>query len=132
MKITLVSLVMLAMAVVQLPVFAGQVEIKHVQFAHQSDGWRADVTLLHNDTGWNHYADAWRVVDVDGKVLATRKLLHPHEHEQPFTRSLSGIQIPAGIHVVFVEAHDKVHGWSKDRVRVDLSRASGPRYQLRH
>ena len=30
----------------------------------------------------------------DGKVLGYRKLHHPHENEQPFTRSLSGVEIP--------------------------------------
>jgi hypothetical protein len=30
---------------------------------------RFDVTLTHPDTGWDDYADGWRVEDADGTVL---------------------------------------------------------------
>ena len=66
-----------------------------------------------------------------GDLLATRTLYHPHEKEQPFTRSLSGVVIPPVTPVVFVEAHDKVHGWSKQRLRVDLSKPRGVRFEVR-
>ena len=46
----------------------------------------------------------------DGRVLGERVLLHPHEHEQPFTRSLGGLAIPPGTHEVLAQAHDSVHG----------------------
>jgi len=82
------------------------------------------VTLEHDDSGWEHYADAWRVVGRDGAVFGTRTLYHPHENEQPFTRSLSGIAIPPGTGTVWVEAHDKVHGWSSGRLELDLSAAA--------
>jgi hypothetical protein len=109
---------------------AGQVEVVHTEFTKQAGGWYVSTTLRHDDTGWDHYADAWRVVDAKGKVLATRTLWHPHVDEQPFTRSLGDIQIPAGVSVVYVEAHDKVHGWSKQRVRVDLTQAKGERFEV--
>jgi hypothetical protein len=32
--------------------------------------------------------------------------------------------------VVYVEAHDKVDGWSKQRIRVDLRQAKGDRYEI--
>jgi len=35
--------------------------------------------------------------------------LHPHENEQPFTRSLSGVVIPEGITEVTLRAKDSVH-----------------------
>ena len=89
------------------------------------------MTLRHEDTGWEHYADAWQVVDENGKLLGKRVLYHPHVNEQPFTRSLSGIEIPATTKIVYVEAHDKVHGWSKQRVRIDLDTASGERYEVK-
>ncbi len=85
--------------------------------------WGASVTLEHADSGWEHYADAWRVVSEDGTVYGTRTLAHPHENEQPFTRSLSGIAIPKAVTAVYIEAHDKVHGWAKQRLFVDLSKA---------
>lgn len=128
MKKTLLSLIVgLTLSGV---VHAGDVEI--VKVAMQASGagqWRANVTLQHADTGWEHYADAWRVMTEGGKLLGTRVLYHPHVNEQPFTRSLS-VAIPADIGVVFVEAHDKVHGWSKQRVRVDLNTRSGDRYSV--
>jgi hypothetical protein len=63
-------------------------------------------------------------------VLGTRTLFHPHVGEQPFTRNLSGLEIPADDKIVYVEAHDKVHGWSPDRVRVDLSKSEGDRFKV--
>lgn len=72
-------------------------------------------SLLHADTGWDHYADAWRVLLPDGTEIGRRVLMHPHENEQPFTRSQSGIEIPDGIDTVIIEGHDSVHGFSGAR-----------------
>ena len=99
---------------------ANEVKIVKVKAEKQRSGWVFHVTLKHDDTGWKHYADEWRVVTKKGKVLAKRTLFHPHENEQPFTRSQSDIQIPADVNVVFVEAHDKVHGWSKQKFEVKI------------
>lgn len=112
-------------------VWAGEVEILQVELREQGpQNWRADVTLRHADTGWEHYADGWRVVTPDGEVLGHRTLHHPHVNEQPFTRSLSGIAVSPQMTRVVVEAHDKVHGWSPDRVTVDLKQSQGDRYRL--
>ncbi len=111
--------------------FAGDVEIVQAQFLHSGGcNWSVDVTLRHADSGWVHYADAWRVVAGDGTVLGTRTLYHPHETEQPFTRSLGGVAIPTAMTTVYVEAHDKVHGWSPQRVQVDLEKAKGERFEV--
>ena len=118
------------LSILSFGVSANQVEIVKVYLGKSGDSWRADVTLRHNDTGWDHYADAWRVVAPDGNVIATRVLYHPHENEQPFTRSLGNIKIPASMATVFIEAHDKVHGWSKQRVKVDLNATSGDRFKV--
>lgn len=48
---------------------------------------QAHVTVSHPDSGWDHYADVWRIYGPDGQLLAERILVHPHETEQPFTRS---------------------------------------------
>jgi hypothetical protein len=110
---------------------AGDVEIVHTRFRNSGGGdWSVDVTLRHADSGWDHYADAWRVVAGDGTVLGTRTLYHPHETEQPFTRSLGGVEIPAAMTTVYVEAHDKVHGWSPQRVQVNLEKAEGERFKV--
>lgn len=112
------------------PVMANEVEIVKTRFEKYGSTWTVDTTLRHHDTGWDHYADKWRVVDSRGQVLGVRVLFHPHENEQPFTRSESGIVIPDGNKIVYVEAHDKVHGWSKQRVRVDLSKRKGDRFTV--
>ena len=83
-------------------------------------GDRFSVTLSHPDTGWDHYADGWEVLDVDGNSLGIRELLHPHEAEQPFTRSLSGVAVPQGARVVFVRARCNVDGWSDELFEVRL------------
>ena len=112
------------------PAQANEVEIVKAGFEKFGSTWTVYTTLRHDDTGWDHYADKWRVVDAHGNVLGERVLLHPHENEQPFTRSESGIDIPETTTIVYVEAHDKVHGWSRQRVRVDLHRKSGDRYTV--
>lgn len=70
---------------------------------------RVNVTLSHPDSGWDHYADGWEVLDQDGTGLGFRELLHPHEHEQPFTRSLT-IQIPADTTRIYIRAQCNVDG----------------------
>ncbi len=109
---------------------AGDVEIVMVVLSNQGDKWVCETTLRHDDRGWDHYADAWRVVTPTGKILGTRTLYHPHVDEQPFTRSLRDITIPADAKIVFIEAHDKIHGWSSKRVKVDLTKDAGDRYRV--
>ena len=71
--------------------------------------YRIDATVLHADEGWDHYADRWDVLAADGRVLGSRELAHPHENEQPFTRSLT-LSLPEGTTVVWLQANDSVHG----------------------
>jgi hypothetical protein len=73
--------------------------------------YRFDVTVRSPDTGWDKYADLWEVRDPSGRVLGERVLAHPHVEEQPFTRSQSGIEIPAGVTTVVVAARDSVTGF---------------------
>ena len=78
------------------------------------------VTLEHNDEGWNHYANQWEVLTLDGKLLGTRVLYHPHENEQPFTRSLSGVAIAPEIRRVKIRARDSKHGYAAQEFELDL------------
>ena len=112
-------------------VYANDVKIIAAEF-HSNEGnrWSVDVTLEHGDTGWDHYADNWRIVDDKGNILGNRVLYHPHVDEQPFTRSLSGVKVPEGTAIVYVEAHDKVHGWTPDRLEVDLNKVSRGRVRV--
>ncbi len=130
-KVTIKTLIFLVFSgFIGAQVQAGEVTIKRVVFESKGGNWTVATTLQHQDTGWQHYADAWRVVDGKGNILGTRTLFHPHVDEQPFTRSLSSIKIPVALDIVYVEAHDKKHGWSADKVKVQLSKKQGDRFQV--
>lgn len=66
------------------------------------------------------YADAWRVIGDDGVVYGVRELLHDHAGEQPFTRSLGGVQIPNTVTSVRIQGRDQVYGWGGEEVAVTL------------
>ena len=102
------------------PAFADDAVIESVTAKGSGGVWSFSVTLSHGDTGWDDYADGWRVVLADGTVLGTRVLHHPHVNEQPFTRSLGGVEIPGGVAEVFIEARTNVDGWGKARHAVSL------------
>ncbi len=100
---------------------AGEADVVGVEAVPNGPGiWRFHVTVRHDDTGWEHYADKWDIVAPDGAVLGTRVLAHPHENEQPFTRSLGGVAIPEGVGQVVVRAHDSEHGYGGLEVEVTL------------
>ena len=96
------------------PALANEPQVVNATATQSADGWRFDVAILHADTGWEHYADGWGVYTPEGKELGYRVLVHPHVNEQPFTRSLGGVEIPAGITQVIIRPHDLVHGDGPD------------------
>lgn len=71
--------------------------------------FRFDVSVSHADEGWEHYAVAFEILDMQGNVLGVRELAHPHVNEQPFTRSLGHVDIPTNITKVRIRAVDNVH-----------------------
>lgn len=102
---------------------AGEADVVGVKIAKEAAStYRFDVTVRHDDKGWDHYANKWDVVAPDGTVLGTRVLAHPHETEQPFTRSLSGVRIPEGVAKVTLRAHDSVHKYGGAEMSVDVPR----------
>jgi hypothetical protein len=119
-KMKKILLLLLLMGLVGANAQADEVKIVGAEAIKKGSTWHFNVTLRHKDTGWDHYADAWRVVTKDGKVLGERTLYHPHVNEQPFTRGLSDVKIPADMERVYIEAHDKVHGWAKEKWTVNL------------
>ena len=111
---------------------ANDINILAAAIIHQSHGeYLVNVKLEHHDTGWQHYADEWRLVDNKGNILGSRVLQHPHVHEQPFTRSLSNVKLSSELQAVFIEAHDKVHGWTKSRLMIDLTKMQNGRITSR-
>ena len=104
-------------------VFAGEADVLAVKAEQLQGGlWRFSVTVSHADEGWKHYANRFEIVSMDGKVLGTRELLHPHEHEQPFTRSLGAVMLPSGTRQVIIRAGDSVHGLGGKEHVFDLPR----------
>jgi hypothetical protein len=101
--------------------WAGEADVVDARATRSaSNTYTFHVTVQHEDTGWDHYADKWNIMGPDGTVLGTRVLLHPHVAEQPFTRSLTGVQIPSDTKSITVRAHDKVHGWGGQTMTVQL------------
>ena len=98
---------------------AGEVRIVDVKVRCQVD-CNFSVTLEHADTGWEHYANQWDVVSLDGQIIKSRVLYHPHVNEQPFTRSLSGVSIAKDVKQVKIRAKDLKHGYSSQEYLVDL------------
>ena len=113
-------LLVAALVFAALPALAEEPKIENVKVQRTGDTWRFDVTISHPDTGWDHYADGWRVLDMDGNELGMRVLAHPHVDEQPFTRSLSGVRIPEGTTQVRIQARDLPGGWNSGSVTVNL------------
>lgn len=115
------SIPVLLLALVPFSALADDATIVAAEARASGGDWTFSVTLRHGDTGWEDYADGWRVVGSDGTVLGTRTLYHPHVEEQPFTRSLSGVSVPPGTETVFIEARTNTDGWGAARYRLDLN-----------
>jgi hypothetical protein len=79
-----------------------------------------DVTLSSPYDSPQRYADGFRVTDTAGKVFGERKLWHDHASEQPFTRDLYGVTIPAMVRRVVIQARDQRHGYGGKSVSIPL------------
>lgn len=112
----------LSFLLLPITIFAGEADIIKVKVDKSGSTYRFSVTVKHADEGWQHYANKWDVVSLDGQVLATRILHHPHVSEQPFTRSLSGVAVDSRIDSVIIRAHDLVHGYGGKEMTVELPR----------
>jgi hypothetical protein len=85
--------------------------------------YRVSATVRSVDIEDVSYADAWEIRDMEGNVLGTRVLTHPHANEQPFTRSLSGVAIPAEVSEVVIAARDSVQGYCGTSLAVTVPRS---------
>lgn len=117
MKQTVIGLLVLLQAPL---VNAGTVEVVKVVADCINNVCDFAVTLKHDDTGWEHYADRWEILSMDGDLLATRTLHHPHVNEQPFTRYQFQVKLPADLRAVRVRAHDSRHGYGHSELVVRL------------
>lgn len=103
--------------------FASDPEIIEVKAELASvQKYNISVTVKHADTGWDHYANAWRVYSLEGELLGERVLHHPHVNEQPFTRNLLGVHIPAEFSEVLIKAVCSETGENKTAYTVKLRR----------
>ena len=85
-----------------------------------ADTFDFDVTISSPYDTAQRYADAFRVLAADGKVLGERVLLHDHADEQPFTRDLYRVKIAGGIKTVTIVGRDKANGWGGKTIDVML------------
>lgn len=109
-----------ALLVAAVPTWASDAVIVDAKIQRTSgDNFRIDVTISHPDTGWDHYANRWDVLDENGELLGSRTLHHPHVDEQPFTRSLT-LAIPPSVKRVTIVASDSVHGDSETTMELEV------------
>ncbi len=111
---------LLALMLFAAPALADHPVVEAATATARGGTWTVSVTLSHPDTGWDHYADGWRVESPDGTELGFRELLHPHVTEQPFTRSLSGVAIPDGLAEIEIRPRCSVDGWAAETYTVSL------------
>ncbi|PVV26855.1 MAG: hypothetical protein B6D79_04955 [gamma proteobacterium symbiont of Ctena orbiculata] len=101
--------------------YAGEADVIDVEVRKRgSNLYDISVTVQHQDAGWDHYANRWEVLDEKGAVIGTRTLHHPHVNEQPFTRVLPGLTIPADIKKITIRSHDSVHEYGGKTITVGL------------
>ncbi len=84
--------------------------------------WNFNATVSSPYDSPERYADAWRILGPDGTQYGIRVLVHDHASEQPFTRSVGGIEIPDDVTTVTIEGRDQVSGWGGETVDVELLR----------
>jgi hypothetical protein len=105
-------------------VFAGEADVIDAKVEHSGgDFYRFIVTVQHDDEGWEHFAKAWEVLDVNGNILGARVLLHPHVNEQPFTRTQT-ISLPENINQVTIRAYDLVHEFGGKELTLDIKKGN--------
>lgn len=132
----LVSLIVFNLSADEAPEFNQDLNYAQVKFVSATRStnstWSFSVTIRHGDEGWNHYADLWVITDPEtGDVLGERILAHPHVNEQPFIRSLSGVELPEGQRFLEFSAKCTRHGFEGRRIIVDLEIEEGEDYRVK-
>lgn len=126
-----IGIVMLLLIIILIDVSAAEpgfnpdsdyAQVESVRMVYRSgEKWDVHVAVFHNDEGWDHYANVWQIVDAaDGTVIGERVLAHPHDNEQPFTRSLSGVTIDSGTRGVIIRSRCNLHEYGGKEIRVEI------------
>mgnify|MGYP000362595925 CR=1 FL=1 len=98
-------------------------DVVTVELAETDPGtYDVSVTVSSPYDSPERYADGWRVLAPDGTVLGEHELLHDHAGEQPFTRTQTGLEIPADVAEVTVEGRDLANGYGGATTTVDVPR----------
>jgi len=116
------SIIIIALTLFAPAAMAGKADVLAAEATNSGGSWNISATIKHADEGWEHYANSFQVLAMDGTVLGTRVLFHPHVDEQPFTRSLGGVNIPAQTLKIRVRAGDLVHGYGGKEVILELGK----------
>lgn len=96
-------------------------DVVKVEAKRTADGvFSFDVTMTSPYDTAKHYADGWRIRNAHGTVYGEKTLDHDHASEQPFTRTQTGVKIPAGVTSVVVEGRDIDSGYGGATVTVQL------------
>lgn len=97
-------------------------DVIDAELSASGDQFSISVTISSPYDSPDRYADGWRVMTVDGEVLAEHDLAHDHANEQPFTRSRGPFEIPGDVEVVVVEGRDLKNGYGGGTVEVPVPR----------
>ena len=120
MKLLVASVLCVAVTFTSSLLLAGMADVVDVKVVKvNADAYRFTVTVQHKDEGWDHYVDRWEVLDMEGNMLGSRTIMHPHDNEQPFTRSMT-LSLPMHVDRVRLRAHDSVHGYGGVEIEVAL------------
>ena len=115
------ALTLLCLCCLSFSALAGEVDVLNVEIQKSSQGiFTFSVTLQHEDTGWDHFANKWEIIDEENNILGTRILYHPHVEEQPFTRNLSGLMLSEDLKTVTVRGHDSLHAYGGKVITLEL------------
>jgi hypothetical protein len=95
-------------------------DVVDVSVERAGDSYAFTVTISSPYDTPQRYADGWRVLGPDQTVYGEHTLTHDHAAEQPFTRTQTGVRIPAGVAEVTVEGRDSRYGYGGTTLTVAL------------
>ena len=68
----------------------------------------------------DHFVNAITVQAPAGEELARLDLVEAHVDQQPFTETLTGVEIEPSMTEVVVRGHDSINGWCGLTIRADV------------